>query len=339
MTSKKNYEYYDIFKKSCSYENGEGECTKTRESKKCVDGNCEKIVVPQSKKEVLVDYYNQIKYDNEENVNYKQIKDSLKFKKQQSDQDGGGKNLPKNMLLYNSVKKAANKKFKSPSGIYRSSWIVKEYLRRGGKYSGSKNKNSGLSRWFKEKWVDINRPIKNSKGKIIGYKSCGRKTQKTKGKYPLCRPSKSVNKKSPRTYKEISNKSLKKAKKDKKSSKKIKFGGGDQNGGDRKKSKMDKQGNIIKGDVISIKKEEIMSTLLHNLKDKYKYKDNLDNHLSKHNSDNHLSKHNSDKNISDKNISDKNISDKNISDKYKKCNICNKEFNRATFYKHMVTLF
>jgi hypothetical protein len=421
--SNKNYEYYDIFKKSCKYENGEGECTKTREAKKCVDDKCEKIVVPENKKQVLEDYYKQIK-EGETALNYKDIKENIKenikhnliqgggapgkyncefcnknystpsglrhhmllhkdkvykcdkkdcyyktskenhlekhmhkthnnqeyslepvqkrqmnlekldnvwFEMQKNLQDGGdrnrskinkrgdkiigskipikrmsitnillnklkdkyecsichkykyqenmsehlvkhekknisknfrcpickeyftrftyynhidshkneyspdkfpiigGGNHPKDEKLYNSVKKSANRKFKSPSGIYRSSWIVKEYLRRGGKYSGKKNKSGGLTRWFNEKWVDINRPIRNSKGKIIGYKSCGRKSQ-TSGKYPLCRPSKSVNKKSPRTYKEISKKSLSQAKKDKsriKSKGNIQFGSGE----------------------------------------------------------------------------------------------------------------
>ena len=35
-------------------------------------------------------------------------------------------NNVKDLDLYNYVKELANKKFKSPSGIYRSSWIVKE---------------------------------------------------------------------------------------------------------------------------------------------------------------------------------------------------------------------
>ena len=40
----------------------------------------------------------------------------------------------------------------------------------------------GLTKWFKEKWVDISRPKKGG-----GYKSCGRK--KAKGsKYPKCVP-------------------------------------------------------------------------------------------------------------------------------------------------------
>lgn len=40
----------------------------------------------------------------------------------------------------------------------------------------------GLTKWFKERWVDISRPKKGG-----GYKPCGRKTSK-KGKYPKCVP-------------------------------------------------------------------------------------------------------------------------------------------------------
>lgn len=129
---------------------------------------------------------------------------------------------PTNKKLYEKVKNLANKKFKSPSGIYRSSWIVKEYKKRGGKYSGKKNTKSGLSRWYKEKWVDLNR---KTNGK---YEKCGRKSAK-KGVYPICRPSKRISNKTPRTFREISKKSIKKAKKDKsiiKSRGNIQFGKG-----------------------------------------------------------------------------------------------------------------
>lgn len=138
---------------------------------------------------------------------------------------------PINKSLYNKVKKMADKKFASKTGIYKSSWIVKEYKRLGGKYSGKKPsvKSTGLKRWYKEKWIDLNRPIRNSQGKIVGYRSCGRPSLKSKSKYPLCRPSKRVSSKTPRTYKEISRKSIVKAKREKsrvKSSSNIKFGGG-----------------------------------------------------------------------------------------------------------------
>jgi hypothetical protein len=139
---------------------------------------------------------------------------------------------PLDKKLYEKVKSLANKKFTSKSGIYRSSWIVKEYKRLGGKYSGKRPsiKSPGLRRWYKEKWVDLNRPVKNSNGKVIGYKSCGRSSVKrSKAKYPLCRPSKRVTSLTPKTYKQLNKRSLNKAKKQKsivRGSKNIKFGGG-----------------------------------------------------------------------------------------------------------------
>ncbi len=125
---------------------------------------------------------------------------------------------PLNKSLYKYVKNLANKKFLSKTGVYKSSWIVREYKKRGGKYTGKKPsyKSSGLKRWYKEKWVDLNRPVKNSKGKIIGYKSCGRKSVKSsKGKYPLCRPLKKITSKTPKIVKSLSKRSILKAKKKK----------------------------------------------------------------------------------------------------------------------------
>jgi len=135
---------------------------------------------------------------------------------------------PKDKNLYEKVKKLADKKFEN-HGIYKSSWIVHEYKRRGGQYIGSKPKNSGLKRWYKEEWIDLNRPIRNSHGKIIGYNPCGRTTKQNNSVYPLCRPSKRMSRKTPRTYSELSKLSINKAKRDKskvKGMSNIKFGGG-----------------------------------------------------------------------------------------------------------------
>lgn len=133
---------------------------------------------------------------------------------------------PLNKTLYAKVKRLANKKFKSPTGVYRSSWIVKEYIKRGGKYSGKKTKTSGLLRWYSEKWVDLKRPIKKS-GKIIGYKSCGRSKRSSK-RYPLCRPTLRINKKTPRVYSSISKKTINKLKQQKTSARRVQFGKGPQ---------------------------------------------------------------------------------------------------------------
>lgn len=128
--------------------------------------------------------------------------------------------------LHELVKGLADKKFKSKTGIYKSSWIVAEYKRRGGKFRGSKEKNSDLKNWYKEKWVDINRPIK-FRGEIIGYEPCGRIDIKKIPKYPLCRPTVKVSKETPRLLSDISRKSIQRAKKQKqeyKGYKNIKFG-------------------------------------------------------------------------------------------------------------------
>ena len=41
---------------------------------------------------------------------------------------------PIDKKLYTKVKNMASKKFKSPTGVYRSSWIVRKYKSLGGKY-------------------------------------------------------------------------------------------------------------------------------------------------------------------------------------------------------------
>jgi hypothetical protein len=115
--------------------------------------------------------------------------------------------------LYKKVKKLADEKFQSKTGIYKSSWIVKEYKKRGGKYKGVRpsSKQPGLRRWYKEKWIDLNRPIKEGNG----YEQCGRPKITSKSKYPLCRPSKKVTSETPVTYQKLTKKSINKAKREK----------------------------------------------------------------------------------------------------------------------------
>jgi hypothetical protein len=132
---------------------------------------------------------------------------------------------PLDSKLYKRVKRDANKKFDEKTSAYKSMWITREYKKRGGKYSGKQSKE-GLTRWLKEEWVDLKRPIINSKGETTGYKKCGRKSKSQE--YPLCRPTKRVSKKTPKTVKEISPKTIEKILKKKKSGKRISFqkGGG-----------------------------------------------------------------------------------------------------------------
>jgi len=66
-------------------------------------------------------------------------------------------------------------------------------------------RDSGLGRWFKEKWVDISRKDKSGR-----YAPCGRSDAKP-GSYPKCRPSKRVSKQTPETTGEMTAKEKKSA--------------------------------------------------------------------------------------------------------------------------------
>jgi len=104
--------------------------------------------------------------------------------------------IPENANLYARVKEMASRKFDSPTGAYRSMWIVKKYKELGGTYHDD-NKPKRLHRWLDEKWIDLNQPKKGG-----GYKECGHPNKD--GKYPLCRPSKTVSSETPKKYQDIS---------------------------------------------------------------------------------------------------------------------------------------
>ena len=96
-----------------------------------------------------------------------------------------------------------------------------EYKKRGGTYSFGilhfgKKIITGLTRWFKEKWVNVCVKDKKDNGK---YAPCAKSTKK----YPYCRPSIRVTPETPKTVKEISSKELKKMCKIKKNKKKMKI--------------------------------------------------------------------------------------------------------------------
>jgi hypothetical protein len=102
---------------------------------------------------------------------------------------------PVNTALYNRVKEMATKKFSSPTGAYRSMWIVKKYKELGGTYRDD-NKPKKLHRWLNEKWVNV-----NAKKEGGGYEECGKRG--SSGKYPLCRPSVSVSSETPKRVQDI----------------------------------------------------------------------------------------------------------------------------------------
>ena len=111
-------------------------------------------------------------------------------------------NSPKNKKLYNKVKAEAKKKFKVWPSAYASGWLVKEYKRRGATYSGKKSTSKGISRWYKEKWINV--------CKLPKKVSCGRsKLSATwKKNYPYCRPSKRITSGTPKLASELSKKEI-----------------------------------------------------------------------------------------------------------------------------------
>jgi hypothetical protein len=111
---------------------------------------------------------------------------------------------PKNKKLYDSIIVKAKKKFSVWPSAYASGWVVKEYKKQGGEYIGPKpSKSSGLQRWFDEEWIDV--------CKLPKKKSCGRpkiNMSNWKKNYPYCRPSKKINKSTPKIASKLTKKEI-----------------------------------------------------------------------------------------------------------------------------------
>jgi hypothetical protein len=93
--------------------------------------------------------------------------------------------IPANQKLYDNIKTEISKLYKTNSA-YRSGTIVKAYKQAGGTYLGAKPKTEGLSKWFKEQWVDV-----------------------ANLNYPVYRPTKRITDETPLTISEIDPKNLK----------------------------------------------------------------------------------------------------------------------------------
>ena len=91
---------------------------------------------------------------------------------------------PKNKILYEKIKKMADLVYEHPSA-YKSGYIVRTYKALGGRYEDDE-KEKDLERWFKETWKDI------------GHKN-----------YPVYRPTKRINNKTPLLVNEIDEQNLK----------------------------------------------------------------------------------------------------------------------------------
>lgn len=84
---------------------------------------------------------------------------------------------PTDKALYERVKNEGRRKFKSWPSARGSQWLVAEYQKRGGKFSGASS--GGLDRWTKQRWRTLCCP---------GLPPCGSKGTQ------VCRPSRVVGK-------------------------------------------------------------------------------------------------------------------------------------------------
>jgi hypothetical protein len=97
-------------------------------------------------------------------------------------------NVPAKPALYSRVKAEAKRKFKIFPSAYASAYIVKEYKKRGGTYTGKKSKRKGIARWMREKWTTQDGSPCGSK-KFKGVKKC--------------RPTVRISKETPVTWQEL----------------------------------------------------------------------------------------------------------------------------------------
>ena len=129
-------------------------------------------------------------------------------------------NVPVNKTLYARVKAEAKRKFKVYPSAYANAWlyestknvvVLTEWRKNVAKSSPNPRAKGGLTRWFKENWVDVKTG-----------KPCGRSKGEKRG-YPACRPSKRVSSKTPKTVGEMSAAEKARFKREKTGSKKISY--------------------------------------------------------------------------------------------------------------------
>lgn len=118
---------------------------------------------------------------------------------------------PTDCRMYNRIKKQVMDENRTHSA-YRSGMIVQRYKKEFAKkygdkapYNGEKNQRTGLARWFDEKWS------RDTNGSV-GYTRVGQ----------VYRPQIRITDKTPKTWSELSEKEIKRAKQEKKKTGRVK---------------------------------------------------------------------------------------------------------------------
>jgi hypothetical protein len=108
--------------------------------------------------------------------------------------------------LHDKIKREADKIFEKNSA-YKSMYINKEYKKAGGKVKSDKKDN--LSRWRRERWVNLSPYVEGLTNDIKKYE-CGERPENQKGN-SICRPSVKVNKDTPKLAQNFTKSQIKKA--------------------------------------------------------------------------------------------------------------------------------
>ena len=116
----------------------------------------------------------------------------------------------KNPNIYLKAKKEVLAKNPKHSA-YRSMQIVTKYKQLGGKLDESKSKG-GTNRWLKERWKNLT-PVSMGLTTIKNAPKCGTKHPNQGANKTICRPTKTINRKTPKLAKSYSKKQLAKAQK------------------------------------------------------------------------------------------------------------------------------
>lgn len=164
---------------------------------------------------------------------------------------------PVDKQLYSKIKAKVYKKNPKHSA-YRSGIVVQEYKKAFSKkhgkkspYKGKKTQKRGLARWFKEKW-------RNQRGKI-GYKY----------KSDVYRPTRRITSKTPVTFRELTKKQIRRARSEKRRTRRVKrFRGG------RRKTK--RYGIVMKERIVQFIKPTVKgkkyTAIIENLETKKRHK-------------------------------------------------------------------
>lgn len=110
---------------------------------------------------------------------------------------------PSDPVLYKKIKDKVRSKVKRWPSAYASGQVVQQYKAAFEKTHGRRKQpyissdGAHLTRWFKEKWVDLCNTVK---GKPT---PCGKSPSSKANMYPYCRPSVRVDKKTPMTVQEL----------------------------------------------------------------------------------------------------------------------------------------